>query len=140
MARSRSIRSDCADADAPLPADSPSPLAGTILNDSALTTPAALASAYGSAWVRAAERSRTGTADADQIALLNWGLEHHLMECDASAEAKLTDIGHQIDAIEKTLAPPMECPASADGNGIDEHIFVRGNHKTLGELAPRRFL
>lgn len=28
----------------------------------------------------------------------------------------------------------------ADGNGLDENIFVRGNPKLIGENAPRRFL
>jgi len=27
-----------------------------------------------------------------------------------------------------------------DGDGFDEHVFIRGNHKIPGELAPRRFL
>ncbi len=31
-------------------------------------------------------------------------------------------------------------PAMQDGSGCDERVFVRGNHKTLGELVPRRHL
>ncbi len=30
--------------------------------------------------------------------------------------------------------------AMLDGNGIDEHVLIRGSHKTPGDLAPRRFL
>jgi hypothetical protein len=30
--------------------------------------------------------------------------------------------------------------ATADGTALNEHIFIRGNHKKLGEVAPRRFL
>ncbi len=31
-------------------------------------------------------------------------------------------------------------PAAWDGTAIDEHVLIRGNHRTPGELAPRRFL
>ena len=27
-----------------------------------------------------------------------------------------------------------------DGTGIDDHVFIRGSHKTLGVEAPRAFL
>jgi hypothetical protein len=37
--------------------------------------------------------------------------------------------------LESRLAPAMQ-----DGSGTDGHVFIRGNHKTLGEKAPRRFL
>src|SRR6185295_15789850 len=30
--------------------------------------------------------------------------------------------------------------AMQDGSGTDEFVFTRGNHKTLGERVPRRFL
>ena len=30
--------------------------------------------------------------------------------------------------------------AMLDGTGVDEHVLIRGNHKTPGDLAPRRFL
>ncbi len=30
--------------------------------------------------------------------------------------------------------------AMADGSAVDEHVFIRGNHKKPGELVPRRFL
>ncbi|MBI2806805.1 MAG: PSD1 domain-containing protein [Planctomycetes bacterium] len=31
-------------------------------------------------------------------------------------------------------------PAMQDGSGTDEYVFTRGNPKTLGAIAPRRFL
>jgi len=31
-------------------------------------------------------------------------------------------------------------PAIWDANGVDEHVFIRGSPKGLGELVPRRFL
>jgi hypothetical protein len=118
----------------------PSPLAGLIINNPSPTSAQAIATAYGSAWVRAAEHSKTGTASNDECTLLNWALEHHLMDCAASAETELTDIGRQMDSIEKTISAPLECTVACDGNGIDERIFVRGSYRNLGQPAPRAFL
>jgi hypothetical protein len=41
---------------------------------------------------------------------------------------------------EAALAPPHRALASADGTGVNECVFVRGNSKNLGEVVPRRFL
>lgn len=35
---------------------------------------------------------------------------------------------------------PMMALGMADGHGEEEHVFVRGNHKNLGEVVERRFL
>ncbi len=43
-------------------------------------------------------------------------------------------------ALEARLAPPRRAPAMRDGTGLNEHVFVRGNHKTLGPEVPRAFL
>jgi mono/diheme cytochrome c family protein len=66
--------------------------------------------------------------------------------------ADLTKTGHaqlanrlaaaigEVRAIETQLAEPTLGLAIADGTGGDEHIHVRGSHKNLGEVVPRRFL
>jgi hypothetical protein len=33
-----------------------------------------------------------------------------------------------------------QATALADGSGVDEHVFIRGSHKSPGDLVPRRFL
>ena len=38
------------------------------------------------------------------------------------------------------LPEPTLALAIADGTGEDEHIHIRGSHKNLGEVVPRRFL
>jgi len=48
-----------------------------------------------------------------------------------------------LDAFRKAeaaLPAPQRALATADGSGVDEHVFIRGNSKKLGEIAPRRFL
>ena len=45
-------------------------------------------------------------------------------------------------ATAKKIAPISRLAAgdAGDGDGVDEHVFLRGNHKTPGEPVPRRFL
>ena len=57
----------------------------------------------------------------------------HVSERLAAAVAK-------IAAIEKDIPAPMRVLAATDGDGFDDRIHIRGNNKTLGEPAPRRFL
>ena len=42
--------------------------------------------------------------------------------------------------LEGTLPGPMPVMSITDGSGENEHVFIRGNHRTLGEEAPRRLL
>src|SRR5262249_505008 len=35
---------------------------------------------------------------------------------------------------------PLRGLAAADGTAVNEHVFIRGNPKKLGESVPRRFL
>ena len=39
-----------------------------------------------------------------------------------------------------TAREARRAPAMAEGTGRDERVFVRGSPKTLGEVAPRRFM
>ncbi|MEW6160999.1 MAG: DUF1553 domain-containing protein, partial [Verrucomicrobiota bacterium] len=44
------------------------------------------------------------------------------------------------EAMEKSLPEPIRTPSMADGNGLDEQVFKRGNPRNPGEPVPRRFL
>ena len=43
----------------------------------------------------------------------------------------------RIRELEEKLPDPQRAPTMRDGTGINERVFVRGNHKTLGVEAPR---
>lgn len=49
------------------------------------------------------------------------------------------DVG-AMKILENKLSHNPRAPSMADGTGLDESIFVRGNHRLEGENAPRRFL
>ena len=46
----------------------------------------------------------------------------------------------QIQELEAKLPAAQLAPTMQDGTGINERVFVRGNHKTLGVEAPRATL
>lgn len=43
-------------------------------------------------------------------------------------------------ALEASLSPPILGTVMADGTGRDEPVFIRGNHRAPGPVAPRDFL
>ena len=51
--------------------------------------------------------------------------------------AELTGPMRHLDA---SLQPPVLATTMADGTGVDESVFIRGNHRTPGPIVPRRFL
>ncbi len=58
----------------------------------------------------------------------------------AELSARLTPLADQQLQLENQLTPPSLALAMADGTAENEHVFIRGSHKTLGEEVPRRFL
>lgn len=42
--------------------------------------------------------------------------------------------------LEAAIEPPVLVAGMADGDGWDEPVFIRGNHRMPGELVPRGFL
>ncbi|MGE3311051.1 MAG: PSD1 and planctomycete cytochrome C domain-containing protein [Limisphaerales bacterium] len=70
---------------------------------------------------------------AAEAAWLDGFLVHSRSNLAASLTASLRD----IDA---KLAPPVLATTMADGTGVDESVFIRGNHRTPGPIVPRRFL
>ena len=63
-------------------------------------------------------------------------------EVAASTEGAddLPVILQEMAEIDAGLPTPVEAVAIGDGSGEDLQVSIRGNYKTLGETAPRRFL
>jgi cytochrome c553 len=57
---------------------------------------------------------------------------------DAGPKVPLPDsTDPKVKELESKIPDVIRAPASRDGTGINERVFVRGNHKTLGIEAPR---
>ncbi|GIW79335.1 MAG: hypothetical protein KatS3mg105_1142 [Gemmatales bacterium] len=52
----------------------------------------------------------------------------------------MSDLEQKTIEVEKTIPAPMLAVAITDGTGENEHVFIRGSHKNLGQLVERRFL
>jgi hypothetical protein len=83
---------------------------------------------------------------AARVRLANWLLQHSV-EFGSGSEAEAHKLAQQLaDYHRHRQAALAEVKSSAtaiamlDGNGIDEHVLLRGSHKTPGEIAPRQFL
>jgi hypothetical protein len=114
-----------------------------LLGESAPDSVAALAHRY----EEAAKDALLGWTSADvpgtpggeaQVAFLDWLLSRGLL--GPAATGPLAGLLAQYRLLESGIPVPQEVLAMAEGDGVDEHVFVRGNHKTPGELAPRQFL
>ncbi len=46
----------------------------------------------------------------------------------------------QSDLLAQMKKSSPIAPAAWEGSAVDEYVLVRGNHRTVGELVPRRFL
>jgi hypothetical protein len=97
---------------------------------------------------RLADDSIVGSSEAADCArLANWLLQHtHLFTSNektvpkhlARAAARfLTDQAKLTAQIKNESRLAL---AILDGTGLDEHVFIRGSHKTPGEVVQRRFL
>ena len=76
-----------------------------------------------------AEASKTRTAGLRAPALLS-----------AADELELRGLDRQRATIEATLTDPPRALATADGTGENDRVHIRGSYKSLGDVAPRRFL
>ena len=57
---------------------------------------------------------------------------------DAGPKVSLPDsTDAKVKELEAKIPDVIRAPATRDGTGINERVFVRGNHKTLGVEAPR---
>ena len=73
---------------------------------------------------------------------MSWVLKHDLASDFGAGEIadNIRDCHERIVAVDKQLPNPTTAFAIAEGFPEDEYVFVRGNHKAPGQLAPRQFL
>lgn len=73
----------------------------------------------------------------------DWMLEHPTLWNTPSDEVAATVapfFKKQAELLAQLKTVSHTAPCAWEGNGVDEHVLVRGQHKSPGDLAPRRFL
>ena len=131
----------------PLLPDCPSRYLSRLLRAGGPDTPETVAAAYARMFEDATRRlaalSPGSPAITDDARIGDWLLHHRELLGEGAktvagaAELFVEEEKKQAAGVrfESRLAP-----ASLEGNGVDESVFVRGSPKGLGEQVPRRFL
>lgn len=134
------------------PPPAPHPLMARILDDNEMKSPQALERKYQGLLLEIVEqwRSKTLNQAEDQdtrVDLLNWMLQSDLASktgnvSNATVQEReaWSALWTQFRQVENELPVPRRAMAMAEGTGWNEPVHIRGNHKTLGEMMPRRFL
>ncbi len=73
--------------------------------------------------------------DRDPAAALNWLLAAGGWKTDSAVS-----VSSKMRELDAALPDPLRAPALCDGPGEDEVVFLRGNHKTPGDVAPRQLM
>ena len=114
-----------------------------ILSES-VQSPIELANRYGDRWEQVLARWHLGTISADEVEWLAWGIETGwvpLGTIDGKNVDQWLEACHAEQAkVAERLPEPIHVPAMTDGPGENERIFIRGNHRLLGDEAPRQML
>jgi len=123
----------------PAPPERPSAPIREMLQQEDLDSPAALARAVGKVMADQLRRLQEGSLNAEGATLLNRVLDLGLLAPSDSAGG-LAAISEQMRSRGEQVPEPMRVVAIGEGTPDDEHVFIRGNHKTPGELVHRRML
>lgn len=91
-------------------------------------------------------KHQDAAVEANGCRLANWVLAHpELLDANRESCTQLAKVAGSYVAEENQLRTAIKTDsrlalALQDGSGVDEHVFIRGSTKALGEVAPRRFL
>jgi hypothetical protein len=82
----------------------------------------------------------SGKGTGSQSKAVNWLLDQGLVDFPAKTAAELQTLAAECQQKDRELPAPLRVQALAEGTGENEKIFIRGNHRLLGEVAPRQML
>ncbi len=90
---------------------------------------------------RAIRDWKNGPVDDQSALALNAALQDGTLPNQFdSAPAQLQSLITDYRSLESGIPPPTRAPGVIERTGIDQALFVRGDHKKPGDTVPRRFL
>jgi hypothetical protein len=83
-----------------------------------------------------------GEGARDAAGLLDWVALHPELfpdvDVDALSRAVSPHIEQRVALLNSINTRSRSAPAMLDGSGVNERVFIRGNHTTPGDVVPRR--
>ncbi len=133
--------------DGPNPVTAPDPLVVQMLENPAVNSLEGLTHAYHTLLATTLQTWQDGKLDAtptelDRTGLLDWMLRNDSLLIAAGATAstpEITALLKKRQTAEQALPEVHRVMAITDGSPEDDHVHIRGNYKTPGDLVPRRF-
>ena len=98
------------------------------------------AASFGEQWENTLQAWHEAHLSAEQVGLINWAFRHKLVDVPAALKETVTEQWEQYRELEKSIPGAEQILVMADGSGENENVFIRGNHKALGDEAPRQLL
>ncbi len=121
------------------PRDIPNTLILDIANDR-VADHQTFAVSFGEQWEIALQAWHEAQLSAEQVGLINWAFRHKLVDIPAPLKETVIAQWEQYRELENSIPGAEQILVMADGSGENENVFIRGNHKALGEEAPRQLL
>ncbi|QDT59757.1 Planctomycete cytochrome C [Stieleria bergensis] len=81
-----------------------------------------------------------GNASHPQSVMIADCVDHGVLSAHLDHSKSLRELVEKYRALEAQVLVPTRVPGIEETAGTDQAMMVRGNHKQLGELVPRRFL
>lgn len=88
----------------------------------------------------AIEKWRDGNCDDIDAHWLSSALEIQQLINSVSADEKIAGLVGEYRKLEQEIKIPMRVPGLDETRGREQALFIRGNHKQLGDNVPPRFL
>ena len=120
------------------PRDIPNTLILDIANDR-VANHQTFALSFGEQWEIALQAWHEAQLSAEQVGLINWAFRHKLVDIPAALKETVIAQWEQYRELENSIPGAEQILVMADGSGENENVFIRGNHKALGE-SPRQLL
>jgi len=86
------------------------------------------------------EKWRDGSCDDIDAHWLGGALEIQQLINAVNADEKIAGLVAQYRKLEQEIKVPTRVPGLDETKGREQALFVRGNHKQLGDIVPPRFL
>ena len=112
----------------------------SILDGGAPSSPEDLARRYSAVLTAAVDAWRAGAMTDQQAGLLDFCVRNGLLPNGPEALADARPLVAEYRKLEKEIPVARRAPGVLEEGGPDQALLVRGNHKSLGEPVPRRFL